>query len=248
MLHPTTPTPTPIPTISAFPLAAFVPPPAVLLRNIAMVYDSEAEPFQALKAIDLTIPAGTVQLVMSPAGAGKTTLLLIVAELLTPTTGQVELLGQSLHQMSRSQLAQFRLQHMGIVFQDNNLLHTLTALENVEVALNLKGIHGNSCHRQARRLLESVGLGDKLNHLPRQLSGGQMQRVGVARALAEKPQLIIADEPTAALDSTNGRLVTDLLCNLAREEGCTVLIATHDERIMSFSDRIVYLEDGMLRV
>ena len=97
MLHPTTPTPTPIPTISAFPPAAFVPPPAVLLRNIAMVYDSEAEPFQALKAIDLTIPAGTVQLVMGPAGAGKTTLLLIVAGLLTPTTGQVELLGQSLH-------------------------------------------------------------------------------------------------------------------------------------------------------
>ena len=248
MLHPTTPTPTPIPTVSAFPPAAFVPPPAVLLRDVAMVYDSEAQPFQALKAIDLTIPAGTVQLVMGPAGAGKTTLLLIVAGLLTPTTGQVELLGQSLRQMSRSQLAQFRLQHMGIVFQDNNLLHTLTALENVEVALNLKGIHGNSCHRQARRLLESVGLGDKLNHLPRQLSGGQMQRVGVARALAGKPQLIIADEPTAALDSTNGRLVTDLLCNLAREEGCTVLIATHDERIMSFSDRIVYLEDGMLRV
>lgn len=238
------PTPANISVVSP---AASGPAPAVLLRDVSMVYDSEAQPFQALKGINLAIPAGTVQLMMGPAGAGKTTLLLIVAGLLTPTAGQVELFGNRLNHMSRSQLTQFRLRHLGIVFQDHNLLHTLTALENVEVALNLKGIHGVTARRQARRLLETVGLSDKLQHLPRQLSGGQLQRVGVARALAGKPHLIIADEPTAALDSTNGRLVTDLLCNLAREDGCTVLIATHDERIMSFSDHVAYLEDGILR-
>lgn len=220
--------------------------PAIQVADLELVYASRAEPFQALSQINLTVAAGELCMIVGPAGAGKTTLLLVIAGLLTPTRGHISVFGQELTALTRSQLTQFRLQTMGLIFAEDNLLHSMTALENVEVALNLKGITGPSGRREARSLLESVGLGDKTHHLPRQLSGGQLQRVAIARGLAGHPALIIADEPTAALDSENGQHIGQLLQERSRQSGCTVLVATHDPRILSFGDRILTLEDGKL--
>jgi putative ABC transport system ATP-binding protein len=149
--------------------------------------------------------------------------------------------------MSRSQLAKFRLENIGFIFQGFNLFPALTAAENIEVALNLKGIRGRMARQQAQILLEQVGLADKAKNLPRDLSGGQKQRVAIARALAGNPQLIMADEPTAALDSHSGHAVIELLRQLAKEGGCTVLMVTHDSRIMDVADRVLHLEDGRLK-
>jgi len=212
-----------------------------------MTLASGSEPFQVLKDIDLVVQPGTIQLLMGPSGSGKTTLLSILAGLLTPSSGSVSLLGQDITRMSKQQLAQFRLENIGFIFQHFNLFPALTAAENVEVALNVKGIRGASARKEANRLLEQVGLGDKTRHLPRNLSGGQKQRVAIARALAGAPRLIMADEPTAALDSHTGFVVIELLRQLAKESGHTVFIVTHDARIMDVADRIAYLEDGELR-
>jgi putative ABC transport system ATP-binding protein len=219
---------------------------AIAIHGLDMVFSSKNQHFQALKAVDLTVPKGVIQLVLGPGGAGKTTLLSVVAGLLTPTAGQVILLGEEMTKMSKQRQARFRLSNVGIVFQENNLLRSLTALENIEIALNLRGVRGRAARQQARQLLKAVRLGDKLNQLPRQLSGGQQQRVAVARALAGSPRLLIADEPTASLDSENGHIVVELFRNLVKGNDCTVLMATHDYRLIQYADRIVHLEDGIL--
>jgi putative ABC transport system ATP-binding protein len=219
---------------------------AIAIHRLDMIFSSKNQHFQALKAVDLTVPKGVIQLILGPAGAGKTTLLSVVAGLLTPTAGRVILLGEEMTKMSKPQQARFRLLNVGIVFQENNLLRSLTALENIEIALNLRGIRGRAARQQARQLLKAVGLGDKLNQLPRQLSGGQQQRVAVARSLAGTPRLLIADEPTASLDFENGRIVVELFRNLVKGNDCTVLMATHDHRLINYADRIAHLEDGVL--
>lgn len=211
-----------------------------------MVYQSGTERFQALKSINLEILTGDIELLMGPSGSGKTTLLSILSGILTPTAGSVELLGQTITDLSRAKLAKFRLKNIGFVFQDFNLFPALTALENIETVLNLKGIRGKPAKRQAQQLLEQVGIVDKARKLPRDLSGGQKQRVAIARSLAGSPKLIMADEPTASLDSQNGHAVIELLRKLAKEEGCTVLMVTHDPRILDAADQVVYLEDGMI--
>ncbi|MBD1861061.1 MULTISPECIES: ABC transporter ATP-binding protein [Trichocoleus] len=220
---------------------------AIAARGVEMVFQSGAERFYALKDIDLDIQRGDIYLLMGPSGSGKTTLLSILAGILTPSRGSVHLLGQEITRMSRTQLSQFRLENIGFIFQGFNLFPALTALENVELALKVKGLRGRSNRRQqAQSLLEQVGLQDKVKLLPRELSGGQQQRVAIARALAGDPPLIMADEPTAALDSRSGHAVIELLRNLAKEGGRTVLMVTHDPRIMDVADRVVNLEDGML--
>jgi len=211
-----------------------------------MVLQSGQQRLQVLKNIDLEVQKGDIQLLMGPSGSGKTTLLSILAGLLTPTTGRVYLLGEDITRLSRRKLTRFRKQHIGFIFQDFNLFPALTAIENLEVALNVKGIWGREARRQAQFLLEQVGLGDKAKLLPRNLSGGQKQRVAIARALTGHPELIMADEPTAALDSHSGHTVMELLRRLAKEGGCTVLMVTHDPRIVDVADRIAYLEDGMI--
>jgi putative ABC transport system ATP-binding protein len=222
---------------------------AVVARGVEMVYESGAEPYQVLKGVDLEIERGDVQLLMGPSGSGKTTLLSILAGILTPSGGSVRLLGQEITRMSRSQLAQFRLDNIGFIFQGFNLFPALTASENVEVALKVKGVRGATARRrQAKELLDQVMLGDRAGHLPRDLSGGQKQRVAIARALAGSPQIIMADEPTAALDSHSGHAVTELLRQLAKDTQRTVLIVTHDPRLLDMADRVTYLEDGMVRV
>lgn len=222
-------------------------PDAISARGVDMVYQSGKEKYQVLHRVDLTVKPGDIQLLMGPSGSGKTTFLSILAGILTPTAGSVRLLGQEITKLSQAKLAQFRLQNIGFIFQGFNLFPALSALENVEVALNLKGIRGTAARKQAVELLEQVGLLDRASQLPQDLSGGQKQRVAIARALAGNPKLIMADEPTAALDSYNGHAVIELLRQLAKEKDRTVLIVTHDPRIIDVADHVAYLEDGVLK-
>lgn len=211
-----------------------------------MEFLSGNQSFQALKGIDLEVASGDIELLMGPSGSGKTTLLSILGGILTPTAGQVYLLGEEITGLSRTKLARFRLENIGFIFQGFNLFPALTVAENVETTLNLKGIRGRTAKQHALKLLEQVGLADKARSLPHDLSGGQKQRVAIARALAGNPRIIFADEPTAALDSQKGRAIIELLRALAKEEGATVVMVTHDPRIMDVADRVVYVEDGMI--
>ncbi|WP_347272440.1 ABC transporter ATP-binding protein [Leptolyngbya sp. FACHB-36] len=219
-----------------------------MARDVEMVYYSGAEPYPVLRGVDLDIQRGDIQLLMGPSGSGKTTLLSILAGILTPTAGSVRLLGQEITRMSRDQLAHFRLENIGFIFQGFNLFPALTAVENIELALKVKGMRSKTARkREARDLLEQVKLLDKADQLPRDLSGGQKQRVAIARSLAGDPPLIMADEPTASLDSHNGHAVIELLRQLAKEGDRTVLIVTHDTRLIDAADHVAYLEDGVLR-
>ncbi|NJL85234.1 MAG: ABC transporter ATP-binding protein [Leptolyngbyaceae cyanobacterium SM1_1_3] len=219
---------------------------AIAAKGIEMVFKSGSEQFRVLKGVDLTVKSGEIRLLMGPSGSGKTTLLSILAGILTPTAGEVHLLGHEITRLSSKALTRFRQQHIGFIFQGFNLFSALSAAENIELSLEIQGIRGRTAKEQVSRLLQQVGLADKANYLPQDLSGGQKQRVAVARALAGSPQIIMADEPTAALDSQTGQAVVELLQHLAKEENCTVLIVTHDPRITDYADRITYLEDGLI--
>ncbi|NEO72356.1 ABC transporter ATP-binding protein [Moorena sp. SIO3H5] len=221
---------------------------SILAKGVQMDFQSGQNRVPVLKGIDWEVKRGDIQLLMGPSGSGKTTFLSILAGLLTPTLGKVYLLGQEITSMSRTKLAEFRREHIGFIFQHFNLFPALTATENVEVVLNIKGIRGLNARQQAKTLLEQVGLEGKGHLRPSDLSGGQKQRVAIARALAKEPPLIMADEPTAALDSHSGHTVIELLRRLAKEKGCTVLMVTHDPRIIDVADQVSYMEDGMLKV
>ncbi len=220
---------------------------AIVAKGVEMEFKSQKRCFQILKGIDLAIPKGNIQLLMGPSGSGKTTLLSILAGLMTPTRGKVSLLGEDITNMSRQKLTKFRQQNIGFIFQNFNLFPALTASENVEVTLNIQGMNRKTAKYQARLLLEQVGLENQAEQKPSDLSGGQKQRCAIARALAGSPQLIMADEPTAALDSKSGHSVITLLRSLAKEQGCTVLMVTHDPRIIDVADSVTYLEDGALK-
>jgi len=217
---------------------------AIAAQGVEMVVRSGQQDLKILKGLDWDIPKGNIELLMGPSGSGKTTLLSILAGLLSPSVGKVHLLGQDITKMSRKKLTKFRRNNIGFIFQDFNLFPALTARENVEIALNLKGIRGKEAQKRADAALDQVGVMDKGHLLPRDLSGGQKQRVAIARALSGHPSLIMADEPTASLDSQSGHLVMELLRQLAKDEGCTVLIVTHDPRIADLADRTVFIEDG----
>lgn len=219
---------------------------AVVAQGVEMTFHSGAVASPVLQGVDLEIPYGEIQLLMGPSGSGKTTLLSILAGILTPTEGEVYLLGQKVTSLSKEALSKFRLKNIGFIFQGFNLFPALTAEENVEVTLRMKGIRGKLAKQEAKDLLRQVGLGDRLSYLPRDLSGGQKQRVAIARALAGNPCLIMADEPTASLDSHSGHTVIELLRDLAKESNRTVLIVTHDPRLIDVADRVTYLEDGVL--
>ena len=220
---------------------------AIATHHLTKIYNPQNNPCVALNDVNLNIPQGTVQMVVGPSGAGKTSLLLTLSGLLVPTEGTVTLLGHSLTNLSQPHLEHFRRRYIGMVFQESNLLRSLTALENVEAMLSFRGVSHRIAHQQALQLLEDVGLSEHLHHLPRHLSGGQQQRVSVARALAGSPPIILADEPTASLDFKTGNRVVELMRQLAQDQGCTVVIATHDSRILAKSDRVVHLNDGMLQ-
>ena len=207
-----------------------------------MVYGSGETAVTALAGVDFRVAAGEVVALMGPSGSGKTTLLMILGCLLHPSAGTVAVEGRGLAGLSAPQLARLRLARMGFIFQSYNLFPALTAVENVRVALELKGRDLGA----ADGLLEQVGLGGRRHNFPAQLSGGEKQRVAIARALAGDPPILLADEPTAALDSDNGRAVVRLLAGLAHDQGRAVVLVTHDARIGDCADRIVHIEDGRI--
>jgi putative ABC transport system ATP-binding protein len=214
--------------------------------DIEMVINSRAGQFPILKGIDLTVSQGELCFLMGPSGSGKTTLLQILAGMLTPTRGRVILLGEDITSLSKKDLTEFRLNNIGFIFQNFNLFSALTIEENVRMALEFKGIRGKKAIKLTQMLLELVKLADKAKFRPRDLSGGQKQRVAIARALAGYPPIIMADEPTASLDFQNGQSVMEVLRNLVTEIGCTVLIVTHDTRIVREGNRILHLDDGKI--
>jgi putative ABC transport system ATP-binding protein len=219
---------------------------AIRVRGVAKTYAEGAARVAALDGVDLDVHKGEVLLLMGPSGSGKTTLLSIMGCILRSSAGSVQIGGNEITHLSERQLPRVRLRHVGFVFQAFNLFPTLTAEENVEVALELKGIRGRQARKEARDLLAQVHLGDKCSAYPADLSGGQKQRVALARALAGGPEILLADEPTAALDSHTGRAVLELLCELAHLHNRAVVIVTHDTRVIDLGDRLVHLEDGKI--
>jgi len=213
-------------------------------ETLVMTYRSEAGSVQVLHGVSLHADRGEIVLVDGPSGSGKTTLLSILGGILTPTSGSVTIESTEITRLSRRERARMRLARLGFVFQGFNLLRALTAQENVELPLQALGLERAERERRAATLLERLGLGGKSERRPAQLSGGEQQRVAIARALAGEPALVLADEPTASLDSEAGAEVMKLLCELARERGAAVLIASHDHRISPFADRVVRLVDG----
>lgn len=220
--------------------------PLIRLRDIAVTYGAGSAAVPALKNVSLDIHAGEMTLLLGPSGSGKTSLLQVMGCLLTPTTGTLHVFEDEVKSETPESLAQRRLQHFGFIFQHYNLFPTLRAWENVAIALDLKGIPATEFETRARALLERLGIGERANAFPAELSGGQKQRVAIARALAGKPHILLADEPTAALDSKTGKTVAALLHDLAHEEGCAIVVVTHDPRMLPFGDRVVTLEDGLL--
>jgi len=218
----------------------------VSVRNVTKTYAQGGAAFQALDGINLDIHAGELTLLMGPSGSGKTTLLSVIGCILRPTSGVVRIFGRDVSALDEGKLPAIRLEHVGFVFQAFNLFSTLTASQNVEIALQLRGRSRREAGRRAAELLEQVGLAPKQNALPADLSGGQKQRVAIARALAGDPRIILADEPTAALDSGSGLTVIRLLRDLAHTCGRAVVLVTHDSRIVESADRIVHLEDGRI--
>lgn len=219
----------------------------VAVEGLSHWYGSGPMRRQVLQGVDLTIEPGEVVLLTGPSGCGKTTLLTLVGALRSVQEGSVRVFGQELHRAGRD-LRQRLRRSIGMIFQGHNLLRCLTAEQNVQMGSDLlEGLSYRARRDQAREWLRAVGLGDQLGKLPHDLSGGQKQRVAIARALAARPRLLLADEPTAALDSRTGREVVDLLQQLARDQGCAVLMVTHDPRILDVADRLLRMEDGRLR-
>jgi putative ABC transport system ATP-binding protein len=219
---------------------------AVAGRDLVMVYRTGSTEVRALKGVSLDIKQGEFLLLMGPSGSGKTTLVSILGGILTPTSGSVTAFGTDVTALAPRRLARFRLERVGFIFQGFNLFGALTACENVQLALALKGVRNPAARQQALELLDEVGLAGKAERLPRDLSAGEKQRVSIARALAGSPPLIMADEPTASLDSENGHHVTALLRALAKDRNCAVLTVTHDPRIADVADRTIRMEDGAL--
>lgn len=201
---------------------------------------------QVLYDINLEINAGEIIIMTGPSGSGKTTLLTLCGGLRSAQSGSLKVLGQEMCGASSQQLTIARREH-GYIFQAHNLHESLTALQNVKMGLEIHPeISIADMNRRSIDILELVGLGERVNYYPENLSGGQKQRVAIARALVSQPKILLADEPTAALDKQSGRDVVDLMQKLAKEQGCTILLVTHDNRILDVADRIVYMEDGRL--
>jgi putative ABC transport system ATP-binding protein len=219
---------------------------AVELKKLTKTYGEGALAFQALKGIDMKVEPGEFMMLIGPSGSGKTTLLSILGCVLSPTSGEGWLFGEPLHGRKERDLPNLRLSYIGFIFQGHNLMPALTVEQNVAFPLELRGYTHAGALKEARDVLQAVGLGAKMDKLPDDLSGGQRQRVAVARAVAGKPPLILADEPTASLDAETGGQVTSLLKKLSTERGHTVIVVTHDNRIFHLADRTVHIEDGLI--
>jgi putative ABC transport system ATP-binding protein len=214
------------------------------VKNARKWIQNGARRVDILKGISLTIPAGQFVAIIGASGSGKSTLLGLLAGLDTPSEGEIWLDGVPIHNLAETQLAEVRGKKIGFVFQSYQLISTLTALENVLLPFELN-LEGNGL-AQARRLLDEVGLGERVEHYPIQLSGGEQQRVALARAFVVDPPIVMADEPTGNLDSSNGKLVLDLLLERNRKAGTTLVLVTHDPEVASRADRRIVLRDGMV--
>jgi putative ABC transport system ATP-binding protein len=214
--------------------------------RLGKVYAEGRTVLRALQDVHLEIAAGQLTLLMGPSGSGKTTLLSILGCILRGSEGTLEILGQKVSDLPEHELPRIRREAIGFVFQGFNLFPALSALENVALALDVRGVGRAAASRRAAELLEEVGLTPKARTFPTDLSGGQKQRVAIARALAGDPPILLADEPTAALDSSSGKAVIELLQDLARRRNRAVVMVTHDPRVLSFGDRILHLEDGRI--
>jgi putative ABC transport system ATP-binding protein len=212
--------------------------------SIEMSFPSEAQPVAALRGATLRIGSGEVILLEGPSGSGKTTLLSVLAGMLTPTGGSVKVEGTEITRLSRRDLARLRLERLGFIFQSFNLIAALTARENIDLVLRARGLDAPARRSAIDTMLAQLDVADKGARFPAQLSGGEQQRFAIARALVGDPALVLADEPTSSLDQENGAMVMRLLCGLARERKTSVLIASHDQRIRPFVDRVVRLVDG----
>jgi len=215
-------------------------------NRVNKVLGSGAGEVHALKDIDLRLYRGELAMLVGPSGSGKTTLLSVLGCMLTPTSGSVLVCDQSTEGADAEQLALLRRRHIGFVFQQYHLFPTLTAEENVQLALDLRGVPSKRARSASYEALARVGLCNRMLSYPRELSGGEQQRVAIARAIVSNPSAILADEPTAALDTDNGQAIMKILANLAAESGRSILVVTHDARLMSFAHRIVNIEDGRI--
>lgn len=217
---------------------------AVVCRELVKEFNDGAQTLRVLNKVDTHFAAGQLSLLVGPSGCGKTTLISIIAGTLSATSGEVSVFGKPLSQMKRSELVLFRRSTVGFIFQQYNLLPTLTAAENASVSLAAAGISRRVALDRASEMLNRLGLGDHLKKLPSQLSGGQQQRVAIARALVHEPRLVVCDEPTAALDAQTGHKVMELLREVAVAPDRACIAVTHDSRIFDLADRIVQMEDG----
>jgi putative ABC transport system ATP-binding protein len=214
------------------------------VRRVEKHFGDGPDRIHVLKQVNLQAYAGEILMLVGPSGCGKTTLLSAIAGTLRLESGEIEVFKKPLHAMSGGELTRFRAAHIGFIFQQFNLIPTLSVAENVGIPLLIQGVSNSQARKRARAALDAVGLGDRWKERPNKLSGGQQQRVAIARALVHEPPLVICDEPTAALDAQNGEIVLELFRNVARSPDRAVIIVTHDNRIFSYADRIARMDDG----
>ena len=219
---------------------------AVACSRVTKHFGEGENRVEVLRGVDLTIPFGEMTLLVGPSGCGKTTMLSVIAGLLDRTGGELNVLGSDLAGLSGSDAVLFRRRNLGFVFQQFNLLPSLTAAENAAVPLLAAGVKKKEAVDRGAALLDDLGLGSRAHAFPNQLSGGQQQRVALARALVHDPRLVVCDEPTSALDHETGQVVMDLLSRIAVKPGRAVVVVTHDSRVFSFADRIAHMDDGRI--
>lgn len=218
----------------------------IQISDLYKIYDEKTVPVHALNGVNLTINEGEFTAIVGPSGSGKTTLLNMIGGLDVPTKGKVVINGTDVGSLKSGKLIDFRLHNIGFVFQAYNLIPVLTAIENVAFIMQLQGMPKDKRQRRAKELLDAVGIGDKANQRPGKLSGGQQQRVAVARALASEPKFILADEPTANLDSKSTNDLLDMMQKMNEESNITFLFSTHDKRVMDKARRIITIDDGLV--
>jgi len=220
--------------------------PIIETKDLTKIFTDTAQEVRAVDGITLNISAGEFTAIVGPSGSGKTTLLNLIGGLDTPTSGNLYVDGKDISQLKEREMTAFRLHHIGFVFQAYNLIPVLTAKENVAFVMELQGQKKDEINKRANELLDAVGLGDRKDSRPSKLSGGQQQRVAVARALASTPKFVLADEPTANLDSKSAENLLDIMEKLSQQEGVTFIFSTHDPRIVAKARRIITLEDGRI--